>query len=84
MRNLTFYENGKRFDRVSKAAARRAYENGVPVIFCPVKMHPFGMLGGAVMDITRTGETFQKVINAFEFYNCTPETGTYTAFYIAK
>ena len=90
MRQFYFYdENKNKFKRVDKRTARRAYNAGVDVHFCPVNLRPFNRYGfGLDMtinknDISCDGQTFETVLNAFEFYNCRDtETGFYTAFYI--
>lgn len=33
---------------------------------------------------TDTGATFDQLANAATYYNCTPETGRYLAFYVAE
>lgn len=96
MRKYSFTDsNGKTWERIDKKTARTAYNNGLTVLFCPVNMRPFGMWGGGVeMNIKRDTDigildkwtkenSFDRALNAFEFYNCTNnETGHYTAFYI--
>ena len=74
------------FERVDKKTARRAYNNNLTVIFCPVNLSPFSPWG---LDMPMNKENyncngieFEKLINEFEFYNCNSETGRYTAFYI--
>lgn len=72
------------YKRISKAAARRRYDAGEPVYFCPVNLNPespWGLLYGPIS----TSEPFEKHVNAFEWYNCTSnETGRYTAFYVRR
>lgn len=87
MRQYTFTENGFTFERVDKKQARKAYNNGLTVRFCPCNLRP-GSPFRLDMDMNRAQENcagvdFKKLLNAFEFYNCTnTETGRYTAFYI--
>lgn len=87
MRQYTFTENGFTFERVDKKQARKAYNNGLTVRFCPCNLRP-GSPFRFDMDMNRAQENcagvdFEKLLNAFEFYNCTnTETGRYTAFYI--
>lgn len=87
MNKYTFLKDGFNFERIDKKAARIAYNNGLTVIFCPVNLRP-GSPFLLDMPINKnnqncTGQTFEQVLNAFEFYNCTSsETGRYTAFYI--
>ena len=87
MRNYTFTKNGFTFKRINKAQAKRAYNNGLTVLFCPVNMRPFTPWHLEI-DVNKSfegynGVSFEKAVNAFEYYNCTDnETGRYTAFYI--
>lgn len=90
MRKYEYTENGYTFQRVSKKDARRVYNNGLAVIFCPVNLRPgkpwkpeavicphsFEVVNGVIT-------SFEKRVNDFEYYNCiNNETGRYTAFYI--
>ena len=70
------------YTRISKAAARKAYIAGNTVYFCPVKMHPENMYIPAVPVRNDSPRRWEDIINNFERYNCTTETGKYTAFYI--
>ena len=74
--------NGYR--RITKHAAERLYNAGLPVLYCPVKMRPGGMWGIGCVITKDEGRTFEQVLNAFEYYNCNNETGKYTAFYIKE
>ena len=81
MRNINI--NGYR--RVSKHIARKLYEKGEPVLFCPVNLIPGGFWGNGCIVTKEEGWTFEEVLNTFEFYNCiNNETGYYTAFYIEE
>jgi len=79
MRNITV--NG--YKRITKQAARKLYEKGEPVLFCPVNLIPGGFWGHGCIVTKEEGRTFEQALNAFEYYNCiNNETGYYTAFYI--
>ena len=87
MRAYTFTENGYTFKRINKKHARQAYNNGLTVVFCPVKIRPFSPWGLSMEQNKNNqncaGVDFEQLVNAFEFYNCgSNETGKYTAFYI--
>lgn len=83
--------NGYR--RISKPAARKAYQAGETVYIIPCKMRPDNMYMPAMaisckpsqdkstVEIPSCAATFDSRVNAFEYYNCSPETGNYTAFY---
>lgn len=73
------------FKRINKRSARAAYNNGLTVIFSPCNMRPFNNYFGLDMDINKDnincqGQDFNKILNAYEYYNCNAETGKYTAF----
>lgn len=40
MRKYTFTDGGYTFQRIDKKAARRAYNNGLRVMLCPVNLRP--------------------------------------------
>lgn len=83
MRKYTLYNDGFTFQRINKTQAERAYKNGLTIIVSPVNINPFGIMGGGSHITLRPGDNFNKVINAFEYYNCTnSEIGRYAAFYI--
>ena len=87
MRNYTYTENGFTFERIGKKQARRAYNNGLTVIFCPCNLRP-GSPFRLDMEMNKAQAdcapvTFDGLVNIFEYYNCiNEETGRYTAFYI--
>lgn len=85
MRAYTFTENGYTFKRINKKQARQAYSNGLTVRFCPCNLRP-GSPFRLDMDINKinqncAGETFDSIVNAFEWYNCRDSdyNGTITA-----
>lgn len=86
MRNYDFTNNGKHYTRIDKRTARRAFDNGLTVVFCPCNLHPFGFWNCGV-EINKShesfsGYTFDNIVNHFEYYNCiNAETGKYSAFY---
>jgi hypothetical protein len=72
------------YTRISKARARKMFNNGDPVYMCPVNLRP-GRPWYPEICFYKTGENFEKSVFAFEFYNCiNNETGKYTAFYIRE
>ena len=82
MKKYTFYNDGKTFERITKKKAINAYNSGVPVFLCPVKMRPFTPWHLESYVDKSSGRSFDNTVNEFEFYNCNRETGMYTAFYI--
>lgn len=85
MKNLVFSYNNHNFVRVSKKTAKRFFDKGLTVVFCPCNLRPFGFWGceSFVNPANCDGQAFDTVVNSFEYYNCNlSETGKYTAFYI--
>ena len=83
MNNITLRDkNGDKWQRITKTAARKAYDAGENIIISAVNIDPFGIMGGVETSKDHAGETFDKLVNAFEYYNCgLRECGYYAAFY---
>lgn len=84
MNILRFKDNeGKYWVRISKAQARKLFESGEKVCFCPCKMRPFGWAHAGIMmeKDFNLYSSFNRVLERFEFRNCNPEMGKYTSFY---
>ena len=86
MNKINFVNKGETWERITKKQARKAYNNGLSVLFCPVNMRPFTPWHVETVINNRAegcNVSFDKAVNAFENYNCiNNETGFYTAFYI--
>lgn len=83
MNRYTWTENGFTFKRINKAQARRAYNNGLRVVVCPVNLRPGYPFRPEISVSGKSGATFDEMLNAFIFYNIrNSETGYYPAFYI--
>lgn len=83
MKKYTFTNGGYTFKRIDKKAARRAYENGLRVLLCPVNLRPGYPFHPETSISGKAPATFEEALNAFEYYNIrNSETGFYTAFYI--
>lgn len=73
------------FSRISKAAARKLYNAGQIVYFCPVNLRPGTPWHCECAQQLNPVDpcTFENLVNTFMFYNCTDcETGKYIAFYV--
>lgn len=88
MNNYIFKDsNGKQYKRIDKRQAKKLYDAGETVIFCPCNLRPFDNYFGLDMDINRANincnfADFRKIVSDYELFNCTDtETGKYTAFY---
>lgn len=83
MRAYTWTENGFTFKRINKTQARRAYNNGLRVVVCPVNLRPGYPWYPEIIVSGKSGTTFDEMLNAFIYYNIRDnETGKYPAFYI--
>lgn len=84
MRAITI--NG--FRRISKADARKRYDNGEMIRLCPVKFRPdnmAGFFGDIYKDSRLTEKDFDKTVRMFEYYNCQDSrSGYYAAFYVKE
>jgi hypothetical protein len=82
MLKVNAIDGNQKWTRVSKKAARKAWEKGERVTFCPCKLYPFG---GFRPSVTRARDAdfsdFDYLVQNFVWYNCTYETGYYPAFY---
>ena len=87
MRNLEFTGNlyGERITikQVQKRTAKKLYESGETIYLQSSNFHPFGVWSQC-HDIKKdidNKDSFDSIINAFEYYNCSAETGLYATFY---
>lgn len=73
------------YNRISKARARKLYNENKPFYCCPVKMSPVNMWGGICKiekeRIEEYNSSFDNIIFLAEYYNCNNETGNYLAYY---
>lgn len=77
------------YKRVDKRVARRLYneEETIYLVPCNCNVHSMFTCEINVMnsDIYIDGEySFDRIVNAFEWYNCDSERGAYTMFFIKK
>lgn len=83
MNKYSFTDNGHTFERVDKKTARKAYNSGLRVLFCPVNLLPGYPFYPEISVSGKSPATFGQALNAFEYYNIRgKETGRYAAFYI--
>jgi len=79
----TYTDSGFTFERVDKKTARKAYNNGLRVVLCPVNLRPGYPFHPETSVSGKSGATFEQALSAFEYYNIRgKETGRYTAFYL--
>ena len=73
--------DGKNWVRISKSEARKLYDRGEKVCFCPCNIRPFGYWNHEIIKERDERYTFDRYLDYYEMYNCNPETGKYTSFY---
>ena len=67
--------------KITKALAKKMYDNGEEVMIIPNKIHPTGMLTAWYHKSAEADDTFEKLCNIIFYYNCSPETGMSLAYY---
>ena len=68
--------------KITKALARKMYNNGEEVMIIPNKVRPNGMLASWTTKPADDADAdFDKLCNAIFYYNCSPETGMKLAYY---
>ena len=68
--------------KITKALARKMYNNGEEVMIIPNKVRPNGMLASwTSKPADDSSADFDKLCNAIFYYNCSPETGMNLAYY---
>lgn len=79
------FDGNTPFVRINKTAARNAWNAGRPIVFCPVKLAPFGAFRPSCMlQKNEQQPDFDKAVESFVWYNCQlHETGYYPAYYVA-
>jgi hypothetical protein len=68
--------------KITKALARKMYNNGEEIMIIPNRIRPNSMLA---VWTTRPADdpdaSFDKLCNAIHYYSCSPETGMALAYY---
>lgn len=75
------------FKRISKAMARKLFNNGTPVYIlpCKVKLDNAWIQPAIARKDNYYSEDFDMIINAFEFYSCQyNELGKYASYYLKE
>ena len=87
MYRYEFTDHDKTFTRVSKTIARKAFVEGFTIAMCPSNLRP-GTPWHPEYITNRNMDPepdFDKLINAFEWYNCTDtKTGKRASFFMEK
>lgn len=68
--------------KITKALARKMYNNGEEIMIVPNKVRPNGVLAHwTTKPADDPHADFDKLCNAIFYYNCSPETGMNLAYY---
>lgn len=93
MKQLYFFNRGRKFKRFDKKTAIRAYKAGLSVLITPCNCGPFNMWDVAFILNRRSSaaqpydeygvkKDFESRVASFEYYNCKGELGRYAAYYM--
>lgn len=75
------------YKRINKAKARKEYNNGnvVFILPCKVRFNNAWIQPRIVSKDFYDSEDFDKIVNAYEYYNCQyNETGKYASYYFKE
>ena len=86
MLKVTITDEHHKYTRISKRRARKLFNSGTPVYFCPCKMRPGGPAHfGALIDPAKHREDFDKIDSDYGHYNSDSwEVGYYNSFYLQE
>lgn len=71
-------------NKINKREARKAWNNGEQFWITACNMRPeYGLLIDPMRIAADFDGDFDKMVNAFTYYNCSNETGRYPAYYTA-
>lgn len=83
MNNFEFELHGRIYKRVPKNIARKIYDAGHPVLFCPCNLNPASPWRPGVTFDNTCKESFEDAAILAEVSNCyDAETGRYLAYYV--
>ena len=86
MNKYTFTANGRTFERVSKAVAKKAFIAGFTIAFCTSNLRPGAPWHPEYITDRETGGVdepatgFDGLLSSFEYFNCTDSI--YTVFFL--
>ena len=68
--------------KITKALAKKMYDNGEEIMIIPSRIRPNGMLASwTSKPADDPSADFDKLCNAVFYYNCSPETGMSLTYY---
>jgi hypothetical protein len=77
-----------KMEKITKAKAKKLYDNGIDIYLNPSKMNPNGVWHKA-MKVSKPyfestiydAPTFEQLVNNYNYYNCNKEMGLVVHFY---
>lgn len=75
------------FVRVQKRIARKLFNQGYKVTICPCKYNVYNeywCCKETIHNKQYENMDFDKIVNAFTYYCCNNELGSYPAYYVSK
>ena len=85
MRKLIFtgdyYGEMITIEQVQKRTAKKMFQAGETVYVQSSNFHPLGVWSQCIEINNKNGDSFESVVNSFEYYNCNNEAGKYAVFY---
>lgn len=82
MYKFEFMKDGKKWHRVDKRVARKAYKAGAVVGLVPCQSSICSMWVSSIDVSNRSNMDFDTIVNEFEYYNCNLELGKHAAYYV--
>ena len=67
--------------QVQKRTAEKLFNSGKKIHIQSSNFHPFGVWSQCIEINNKDGDSFESVVNSFEYYNCNNEAGKYAVFY---
>lgn len=70
------------FEKINKSRARKEFDTGHPIWIAACHLRPETGIRLNSDCYKNLGQDFDKIINAFQYYNCNNDTGYYPAYYL--
>lgn len=71
--------------RVNKATARKMYRSGCEIHLLPCKVRLNKVWVSPIsISLESHNDTFDRVVNQYEYYNCNAELGYYAHYYVTQ
>lgn len=85
MRRLSFINQNRKYEQISKREALKRYLTGENILICAANLRPFSIWAPACLinkGADGTENTFYLTVSMYTHYNCiNNETGRYPVFY---